>query len=450
VLAALAVELGNLRTAWSYWVRKGAVPPLNQLLEVLWGYYDQQGNYREAAELGRDLLAVLSFQPETPERLRDEIAVETSLARSMIAVRGYTAEVEESIRTAIDRSDAMGGAPQRFSALRSLATLHLLRADIPRGEAVGRELLALAAEQSEPALLADAHLVAGVTVMGRSLAASLEHLDQAIEAFESEESSPVRFRVGPKPGVVAYLVSGLLLWQNGFPDRARVRIDRGIQRATEIGHPYSTAYALFHGSLAALWQQELDRVTEHAEQLLRIAEKHDYPIWRALGFIMRGSAQTASGQADEGLADVDRGFSLYEGLCTPPIFWTQLLTIRAADCLMAGEVERASRVVEEAVSAEWDGDPAEPDLEIVRGDLLLAAHSPDVAGAEARFERAAALGEARGARISCLVAATRLADLRRGTPRDGEAYAALRSVYETFTEGFDIPQLVAARALLHD
>jgi hypothetical protein len=117
---------------------------------------------------------------------------------------------------------------------------------------------------------------------------------------------------------------------------------------------------------------------------------------------------------------------------------------------MAGEVERASRLVEEAVSAEWDGDPAEPDLEIVRGDVLLAARSPDVAGAEARFERAAALGEARGARISSLVAATRLADLRRGTPRDGEAYAALRSVYETFTEGFDIPQLVAARALLHD
>jgi hypothetical protein len=341
----------------------------------------------------------------------------------------------------------VGDAPQRFSALRSLATLHLLRADIPRAEAVGRELLALAAEQPEPALLADAHLVAGVTTMGRSVPASLEHLDEAIEKFESEQTSPVHFRVGPKPGVVAYLVSGLLLWQSGFPDRARLRIDRGVQRATDIGHPYSTAYAHFHGSIAALWEQDLDRVAAHAEQLLGIAEAHDYPIWRALGLIMRGSARTASGKAEEGLADVDRGFSLYEGLVTPPVFWAQLLTIRAADCLMAGDLERASRLVEEAVSAQWDGDPQEPELEILRGDLLLTS-GPDIAAAEARFECAAALAEARGARISHLVAATRLAELRRGAPRGDEAYAALRSVYETFTEGFDIPQLVAARALL--
>jgi predicted ATPase len=86
-LDVLSVELGNLQTAWSYWVREGDVARLGDLLELLWGYYDQQGNYREAVDLGHDLLAVLSLQPATPERLRDEIAVETSLARSMIAAR---------------------------------------------------------------------------------------------------------------------------------------------------------------------------------------------------------------------------------------------------------------------------------------------------------------------------------------------------------------------------
>ena len=448
VLATLSVELGNLRTAWSYWVREGAVARLNDLLEVLWGYYDQQGNYREAVDLGRDLLGVLSLQPETPERLRDEIAVETSLARSMIAVRGYTGEVERSIRAAIDRSDAVGDAPQRFSVLRSLATLHILRADLERGAAAGRELLALAEEQREPALLADAHLVAGVTAMGRDLTDSLRHLDESIDQFDAQQTSLVQFRVGPSPGVVAHLVSGLLLWQTGFPDRARLRIERGIELAADMGHPYSMAYAHFHGSIAALWEQDLGRVVEHAEELLRIAEAHDYPVWRALAFILRGSAWTGAGRTGEGLTEVDRGFSLYEGLSTPPVFWAQLLTIRAAGCLMAGRLERAAGLVEEAASAEWDGDPQEPDLEILRGDLLLAAHAPDVSAAEATFERAAALAEARGARISHLVAATRLAALRRGTPRGDGAHAALRAVYETFTEGFDIPQLVAARALL--
>jgi predicted ATPase len=448
MLAMLSVELGNLRAAWSFWVRQGGVTGLNDLLELLWGYYDQQGNYREAVELGNDLLGVLSLQPETPERLRDEIAVETSLARSMIAVRGYTAEVERRIRVAIDRSDDVSHAPQRFSVLRSLATLHLLRADIERSAAVGRDLLALAEKQREAALLADAHLVAGVTAMGRDLTESLRHLDESIEQFNSQRTSLVQFRVGPSPGVVAYLISGLLLWHTGFPDRAQLRIDRGIELAAEIGHPYSTAYALFHGSLAALWQQDWGRVAERAEELLRIAEAHGYPIWQALAFILRGTAWIASGEPDEGLAEVERGFSLYEGLSTPPVFWGQLLTIRAAGCLIAGRLERASAFVEEAASATWEGDPQEPELDILRGNLLLASPAPDVSAAEAKFERAAALAEARGARISHLVAATRLADLRRSTPRGDQAHAAVRAVYDTFTEGLDIPQLVAARALL--
>ena len=449
VLAMLAVELGNLRAAWSHWVREGAVVQLNDLLETLWGFYDRQGNYRAAVELGGDLLGVLCLQPETPERIRDEIAVETSLARSMIAVHGYTAQVERSIVAAIDRSDAIGGAPQRFAVLRSLATLHILRADIESGAAVGRELLALAEEQGEPALLADAHLVAGVTAMGQDLAESLRHLDESIELFDSRQTSLVQFHVGPSPGVVAHLVSGLLLWRTGFPDLARLRIDRGIELAAAIGHPYSKAYACFHGSLAALWQEDLGRVAENAEELLRIAEAHDYPVWDALASILRGTAWTGSGRTDEGLAEVERGFSLYEGLSTPPVFWGELLAIRAAGCLMAGRIERAWDYVEEAGSAIWVGDPEEPDLDILRGDLLLASPSPDVPAAEARFECAAVLAEARGARISHLVAATRLADLRRGTARGDEAHAALRTVYNTFTEGFDIPQLMAARALLN-
>jgi hypothetical protein len=95
-----------------------------------------------------------------------------------------------------------------------------------------------------------------------------------------------------------------------------------------------------------------------------------------------------------------------------------------------------------------EGDPQEPELDLLRGDLHLAAAPPDVSAAEASFERAAALAEERGARVSHLVAATRLANLRRGTSRDEEARAALRAVYNTFTEGFDIPQFIAARALL--
>ena len=48
VLAALELELGNLRVAWSHFVQQGDVVRLNDLLEPLWGYYDARGAYGAA------------------------------------------------------------------------------------------------------------------------------------------------------------------------------------------------------------------------------------------------------------------------------------------------------------------------------------------------------------------------------------------------------------------
>ena len=112
---------------------------------------------------------------------------------------------------------------------------------------------------------------------------------------------------------------------------------------------------------------------------------------------------------------------------------------------MAGRLKDAWAFVEEAASADHFLDA---ELNILRGDLFLASPAPDESAAQAAFGRAAAFAEARGARMSHLIAATRLASLRRSAPGDDEAYAALRAVYSTFTEGFDTPQLVAARAVL--
>jgi predicted ATPase len=448
VLGRLSAELGNLRAAWSYWVREGAIVQLDALLEVLWGYYDARGNYREAVELGHDLLGVLSRPPETPERIRDQIAMEASLARSMIAVRGYTAEVERSIRAALERSEGTADTPRRFPVLRSLATLHAMRTDFASGVAIGREMLAVAEERGDPELLSDAHLVLGVNTVCVDLHGSLRHFEQAVDNVDTAASSRLQFRIGPHPGVVARVVSGLLLWQVGFPDRGRLRAERSIEVADALGHPYSRAYARFHASLVALWQQDLTLVAERADELLRLAEDHDYPIWRALASIQRGTAWIGAGRPDHGLAEVEQGFALYRGLATPPVFWGGLLAIRATGCLLAGELDAAWRYTEQAAAAMWTGDPQEPELDIIRGDILLARPAPDGAAAEACFEHAAQVAADRGTRMSQLVAATRLATLRLGSARADDALASLCEVERTFTEGADLPQLAAARALL--
>jgi predicted ATPase/class 3 adenylate cyclase len=449
VLAALEVELGNLRAAWSHLVQQGDVVRLNDLLEPLWGYYDARGAYGAAMELGDDLLKVLAIQPETPQRARDEIALEMSLARALIVVRGYDAEVERSIRAAVERSGQQNDAPERFPVLRSLATLHLMRSDFDSALEIGRELLAIAEQQRDPMLLSDAHLVYGMnTAFLGDFDDGLQHLDTAIEYFDTGAAGLVKFRIGPSPGVVANVVSGLLLWGIGFPDRAVARLERGLTVADELGHPYSRAYAIWHAALLDLWRFDLSAMATRAETLHVLATAHDYPIWRALAVVLRGTKMIADGDVEDGLAEVDRGFDLYDDQTTPPIFWPELLQVRAAGRMLAGRIDQALALVAASESLIPATDPQTPDLAIMRGDLHMAMAPPDVATAEASYQNAFDVAHERGLRMAELQAATRLATLHRGTPREQGSLAQLRDVYNSFTEGHDAVQLVAARTVL--
>ena len=67
-----------------------------------------------------------------------------------------------------------------------------------------------------------------------------------------------------------------------------------------------------------------------------------------------------------------------------------------------------------------------------------------------RFQRAVTVARDQGARWWELRAATSLARLRRDQGRVVEARGLLAPVYASFTEGFDFPDLVEARALLAD
>lgn len=449
VLGALAAELGNFRAAWSYWVGAGDVVNLNALLEPLWGYYDARGQYGAAVELANDMLSVLRIQPETVERVRDEIALEMSLARSLLTVRGYTAEVERAVMAAVDRARESGDAHLQFPVLRSLATLHLMRSDYASGAEVGRELLALAEQQDEPMLLSDAHLVVGVnTAFQERLADGIAHLDRSIEHFDEASAGLVQFRVGPSPGVVSHMVSGLLLWMLGFPDRARARVVRGIEVAEELGHPYSLAYGVFHAAVLDLFGRDLPSVHRHGDRLLQIANANDYPIWRALAFVLRGVARVGGGDAEGGLTELERGFTLYGGMRTPPVFWPELQMVRALAYAMTGRVDEALAFLADGQAHLAEGDFQGADFDLTHAEILLATGAADVDEVRALCEAALDVAERVGARMTELQAATHLVRLRAGGAGEAEARERLRSILGTFTEGFDLAPLVAARAAL--
>jgi predicted ATPase len=451
VLLALGDELGNLRVAWDHCVQQSQLGCLDELLEPLWGYHEARGDYRAVVALGDDFLHTLSSLPDTRERKHDELTLRTNLARTQLVVRGFTPEAEGAIGEALQRFDATEGDRHRFPALRSLATLRLMRSEIEPMTAAARELMGIAQQEADPALLSEAHLLSGISSsFVDDLSIAIDHVDKAIANFEATASGFVEVRVGPNPGVVANAVSGLLRWAAGFADSAVTHMEHAIQVARDLDHPYSMAYALHHANVLHVSRLDFASVAVRAEELLRLATAHDYPVWRALALIFRGVATVASGQSDAGLAEIEQGFALYRELSTPPAFWPGLLLIRATAYGMAGDVDRALMLMQEAKDNLQTNDPLEAEVAIASGDLLLASPVHDLAVADARFEQAATAAGARRARMVELEALTRLVVLRRGSAQEQDTRRRLRDCYEWFTEGFGTPQLVAARTVLEE
>jgi tetratricopeptide (TPR) repeat protein len=449
VLMPLADELGNMRTAWDEWAARGDVARLNDMLAPMWGYYDARGDYRSAIELGWKLLDCLADMPDSPERRRDEFAVRMSVARTELALQGYTAEAERMIREAVERAEALGDDRQRFPGLRSLGHMHIMRTDFESTAVVADEIMAIAEEERDPMLLAEAHIMAGMSVSWHvGFEPALEHYAQAVAHAEAMPRGQVDFRVGPHPAVVANGVTALTQWFVGLPETAAASMARALELAEELEHPYSLAYVLHHASLLDLWRGDLGAVRDRTAELRALAELHDYPMWRALGLILGGAAEVGCGRVDSGIAQVDEGFALYRGLSTPPVFWPALLMIHATALLGAGRVGQAMAMMDEAETVLQDGDPVIVDFLILRGDLLMAGSPADPAAAIDRYEQAVAVARPRSARAGLLRALTRLVAVRRGTPQEAAAREALQEVYDGLTEGRDLPHLLEASALL--
>jgi hypothetical protein len=108
----------------------------------------------------------------------------------------------------------------------------------------------------------------------------------------------------------------------------------------------------------------------------------------------------------------------------------------------------APRPVQRLVGGETDVEARVADDPTLRANRLFR---DDVGGvAVSRFRSAFEIAESLGLRMPQLRAATRLTRLRRAARKRPDWSDVLRDVYETFTEGFETPDLVEARAVFDE
>src|SRR5436190_5848263 len=243
-------DIENIRTAWAYWVTERDFEQLGKFTDSLWLLYDARGWYHATVSLTTDLLEVLSSTPSTPERVLQQITLQTSLARVLLALKGYTQEVEEAYTRALELCEGKGEIPELLPVLRGLSSFYIYRAEFEKGARLGEQILSLAERYDDASARVEGHLVLGANLALLSrLQSGMDHLEKGIAAYDPERHAPGRFQLGNNPGVVCFTTSALVLWMLGFPDRARDRADDAIDLSKRLHHPSSIAYAQFHAGL---------------------------------------------------------------------------------------------------------------------------------------------------------------------------------------------------------
>jgi predicted ATPase/class 3 adenylate cyclase len=445
----LASEIGNLRTVWRFWVEQGDLEQLFHLIDGLWALHEAKGWYHAAIELASDTLAVLATAEPSPELAAEELTLRTSLARALMAVRGYGVEVEEAFKQALEMSQTTGAAAQRFPVLRALASYYMNIAEFGQSAEMGRQLLELGEREGDESIRIEGHYVFGASLaFAGDLETGLPHLDRAIELHDPRVHSSNRFRLGPSTGVVARTASGLILWQCGALERAVDRVTGGLSLAREIDHPYSVAYALYHNGFLALLRSRLEECVQRAHELAELADEHDYVVWRTLATVLEGVSLTALGHTEEGLAMTETGIDLYQGLTTPPVFWPLILHLRGLVRALAGQPEQALVLIEEAIELGAPEEVIAPEFRVFKGDFLRMLPEPDLAGAEEAYLTAIRGSRAGRLHLIELQALTRLVGLRQEMGRSPDGSDELASLYNSFTEGFDEHDLIMARQVL--
>jgi class 3 adenylate cyclase/energy-coupling factor transporter ATP-binding protein EcfA2 len=197
-------------------------------------------------------LELLQALPDTPEKSRQELALQATLGVPLLAIKGYTApDVERAFARARELCQQVGQTAQLASVLWGLWAFYSVRSEFQASRRMGHDLLALAQEEQNNDLLLEAHTCQGFNFFwgGAHLTTSHCHFEQGLALYDPQQHHFHAFTYGQDPAVVCLSHLAWILWLQGYPEQALERNNQAMQMAIERGHTFSMGYALAFSSV---------------------------------------------------------------------------------------------------------------------------------------------------------------------------------------------------------
>jgi class 3 adenylate cyclase len=405
---------------------------------------------KESASHFSNALRLIEAMPQTPARDTLELDVRLGLGLvHLIAIRPSAKEVKEYYAQALALSDALPDrGRERFLATWGLWFNSATGGNNVEAAELADRLVTIARELSDDNLLLEAyHAKVPMMLKVPNFAGSEAAAREVFRLYDRERHREHAFFFGGHDALMcARSFCAQSLWGQGLLDQAHKMVLQSIEDARSLGHVFSLTHALQRAGMTMMLLKDEDACRVIADELVPLAERNKFHWQWFDGVFMQGWLAAQSGNFVEGLEKM--AYTIAQPFSAT--FLPTYLSLITDQELRAGNVDKTLAWIARAFDA-MRGDNnhfCEPEFYRLRGKALLAQSPANGTQAERDFREALALAGKQSCPTLALRAASSLARLLRDDTRADEAHNVLAPVYAAFTEGFERPDLQAAKSVL--
>jgi predicted ATPase len=412
--------------------------------------------YAEAVAYQDRALERLEHLPADEAHRERALRLRVTQAGLVMIVKGFESQ---DARRAFEGARALchelgDPAAAIFPVLRGLFLQHWSRSELGDAEAVAQEFLHHAEARADRAARAHAHHRLGLPLWSRGeLRTAREHFEQALELHDPDLHRRSAKSFGEDLLVLATAHHGLTLCLLGYPERGLTSVRECIGHAERTESSALTLANALHwaGGYLLLLRRDYEALRSSMERLLELRARYDISGFPGSKGLL-GIALVRLGHVDEGITRIREAIADYRSREIRSMM-TYLLGMLAEALAAAGQPQRGIAAATEGLelAAQTGERWTEAELQRIKGELLLESRGRSAdSAAEVCFLASLEVARGQAAKWWELRTATSLARLYRDQGKQREAHNLMASIYKWFTEGFDTPDLMDAKALLDE
>ena len=235
----------------------------------------------------------------------------------------------------------------------------------------------------------------------------------------------------------------------GYPDQASNLIEGAVMLAREVAHPFSLCHVEFFAAYYHMLLRSFDQSLDYCDEIVELSKSQNFAFWQVYAGLNQGCGWVSTGRTQDGIERLQEGLVAIARIGSK-IGEPTYLVFLAEGHMNAGNPRDGLNTIDEALTKiEETGDRyIAAECLRTKGEILIQLGT-EVA-AEESFMTSLEIARSQASRFWELRTSMSLARLWQKQGKRSEARELLAGVYGWFTEGFDTPDLVDAKALLEE